>query len=167
MGLSGYESVADLNSDADLKARIERLRRLAGPMMNLGDVTDAVVPKISLIAPPRQGGCVTTRTFIPRTCHTSIGVFGAVSVATACVLPGSVADGIAVRPLGDRLALSVEHPTGEFTVTLELDQRGDRPVVTRAGLVRTARVLFDGVAFARPQQVTTALVTASAGGDAS
>jgi 4-oxalomesaconate tautomerase len=154
VGISGYETVADLNGDDRLKARIERIRRIAGPLMKLGDVTDAVVPKVSLLAPPRHGGCVATRTFIPRTCHTAIGVFGAVSVATVCVLPGSVADGLAVVPLGDRVALSVEHPTGEFTVSLELDRRGDRPVVTRAGLVRTARVLFDGVAFARPRADT-------------
>ena len=150
VGISGYESVAELNADVRLKARLERIRHAAGPMMNLGDVTDAVVPKISLIAAPKHGGSVATRTFIPRTCHTSIGVFGAVSVATACVLPGSVADGIAVVTLADTVAFSVEHPTGEFTVSLELDRRGERPIVTRAGLVRTARVLFDGVAFARP-----------------
>jgi 4-oxalomesaconate tautomerase len=151
VGISGYETVADLNGNDQLKSRIERIRRLAGPLMNLGDVTDAVVPKISLIAAPRNGGCVSTRTFIPRTCHNSIGVFGAVSVATTCVLPGSVADGLAVVTRGDHLELSVEHPTGEFTVSLELDRTGEHPAVTRAGLIRTARVLFDGVAYARTQ----------------
>jgi len=149
VGATGYEGVAELNAAAALKERIERVRRLAGPLMHLGDVAHAVVPKMSLIAPPAHGGAVTTRTFIPRTCHSAIGVFGAVSVATACVLPGSVADGIASVELADRLNLSVEHPTGEFTVSLELDRRGARPVVTRAGLLRTARVLFDGVTFAR------------------
>jgi 4-oxalomesaconate tautomerase len=78
-------------------------------------------------------------------------VFGAVSVATTCVLPGSVADGLAVVTRGDHLELSVEHPTGEFTVSLELDRTGEHPAVTRAGLIRTARVLFDGVAYARTQ----------------
>jgi 4-oxalomesaconate tautomerase len=148
---TGYESVADLNADAELKTRLEALRRTAGPLMGLGDVTEAVIPKLSLIAPPRNGGCVTTRNFIPRTCHTAIGVFGAVSVATACVIPGSVAEGIARINPGDTQSLSVEHPTGEFTVDLELDRTGNLPIVKRAGLLRTARLLFDGYVFPHPE----------------
>ena len=95
VGRTGYEGVAQLNADTDLKARLEALRRAAGPLMGLGDVSEAVIPKLCLIAPPRIGGSVSTRSFIPRACHTSIGVFAAVSVATACVIPGSVAEGIA------------------------------------------------------------------------
>ena len=154
VGRTGYEGVAQLNADTDLKARLEVLRQAAGPLMGLGDVSEAVIPKLSLIAPPRNGGCVSTRNFIPRTCHTSIGVFAAVSVATACVIPGSVAENIAQVGPGDTQSLSVEHPTGEFTVNLELDRTGVVPVVKRAGLVRTARVLFDGLAFPRPGYLT-------------
>jgi 4-oxalomesaconate tautomerase len=116
VGRTGYEGVAQLNADTDLKARLDALRKAAGSQMGLGDVSEAVIPKLSLIAPPRNGGSVSTRNFIPRTCHTAIGVFGAVSVATACVIPGSVAEGIAQVGPGDTQSLSVEHPTGEFTV---------------------------------------------------
>jgi 4-oxalomesaconate tautomerase len=145
---TGYESVAELNADVDLKARLEILRKTAGQLMGLGDVTEAVIPKLSLIALPKNGGTISTRNFIPRTCHTAIGVFAAVTVATACVIPGSVAEGIARVEPGDAHSISVEHPTGEFTVNLELDRNGAMPVVKRAGLLRTARVLFDGLAFA-------------------
>jgi 4-oxalomesaconate tautomerase len=153
---TGYESVAELNADADLKARLEVLRKAAGQLMGLGDVSEAVIPKLSLIAPSKNGGTVSTRNFIPRTCHTAIGVFAAVTVATACVIPGSVAEAIAQIHPGDLQSISVEHPTGEFTVSLELDRNGDLPVVKRAGLLRTARVLFDGLAFARPGAPGTA-----------
>ncbi|MBV8276479.1 MAG: 4-oxalomesaconate tautomerase, partial [Verrucomicrobia bacterium] len=101
---TGYESVAELNADADLKARLEALRKTAGQLMGLGDVTEAVIPKLSLIAPPKTGGSISTRNFIPRTCHTAIGVFAAVTVA---------------------------------------------------GLLRTARVLFDGLAFGTPGAPST------------
>jgi 4-oxalomesaconate tautomerase len=77
-------------------------------------------------------------------------VFAAVTVATACVIPGSVAEGIAQIGSGEVQSISVEHPTGEFTVNLELDRNGDIPVVKRAGLLRTARVLFDGLAYSTP-----------------
>jgi 4-oxalomesaconate tautomerase len=153
-GRTGYESVAQLNADTDLKTRLEAVRRAAGSLMGLGDVSGAVIPKLSLIAPPRNGGSVSTRNFIPHTCHTSIGVFAAVSVATACVIPGAVTEGIAQTGPEDIQSLSVEHPTGEFTVHLELDRTGTVPVVKRAALLRTARVLYDGLAFPHPDYLT-------------
>ena len=127
----------------ELKAKLESIRLQAGPLMTLGDVKARVVPKMCLISPPRHGGVVHTRTFIPHVCHAAIGVLGAVSVATACVLPGTVADGVAQLPAGSQ-AYSVEHPSGEFTVTLEIDRSGPTPEVRRAGLVRTARLLSRG-----------------------
>jgi 4-oxalomesaconate tautomerase len=145
---TGLESVDDLNNDQELKSRLESIRLAAGPLMNLGDVTDRVVPKMSLIAPAIHGGCLMTRTFIPRDCHSSIGVFGAVSVATACLLPGSVAAGIARIGEQEQQLLSIEHPTGEFTVYLDADRSPAMPRIRCAGLLRTARMLFDGMAFA-------------------
>lgn len=99
---------------------------------------------MSLIAEPAQGGALTTRTFIPHRCHASIGVLGAVSVATAAVLPGSVADGLAVVPQGTTKSLSIEHPIGEMTVIFTTSEQGD---ITSTAILRTARKLFDGVVF--------------------
>jgi 4-oxalomesaconate tautomerase len=147
VGITGYESRDQLNADTALKAHIERIRLAAGPLMNLGDVSAKVVPKIALLATPRAGGHVSTRSFIPHECHASIGVFAAVSVATACVLPGSPGARIANVPDGPVKTFSVEHPTGEFTVRLEVEGDASAPIVRRAGLVRTARKLFDGTVF--------------------
>ncbi len=141
---SGYETPAELDGDTELKRRIESIRLQIGPRMNLGDVASKVVPKMSLIAPPRSGGHVSTRTFIPHDCHAAIGVLGAVSVATACILPGSVTEGIAKVPPGRTKHMSVEHPSGEFSVTLEVGGTPDQPVVEKAGLLRTARLIFKG-----------------------
>lgn len=141
LGRTGYESRQQLDADSELKARLESIRLQAGPLMNLGDVSARTVPKMSLIAAPLAGGAISSRTFIPHTCHASIGVFGAVSVASACLLQGSVAQGLAQVPPGEWLNVSVEHPTGEFTVEI----RRDNGVITGCGLLRTARLLFDGV----------------------
>ncbi len=124
-------------------------RIAAGPMMGLGDVRSKVVPKMCLVAAPGSGGHVATRSFIPHECHASIGVFAAVTVATACVLPCSPAAEVARIPAGRVKTISVEHPTGEFTVRLEVGGTEDAPVVERAGLLRTARLLFDGTAYVR------------------
>jgi 4-oxalomesaconate tautomerase len=144
LGKTGYESPRELEGDPAFRKKLEELRWVAGEMMGLGDVREKVVPKMSLIAPPMAGGHVSTRTFIPHKCHTAIGVLGAVSVATACALPGSVAEGIAKLPGGSPLLMSVEHPTGEFTVTLEVSGSASDFKVGRSGILRTARALLEG-----------------------
>jgi 4-oxalomesaconate tautomerase len=151
LGRTGAESVEELEDDQELKARIELIRRCSGSRMGMGDVSARVVPKVALIGPPARGGCVITRNFIPRACHSSIGVFAAVSVATACLLPGSVTQGIAVVGDAEEQLLSIEHPTGEFVVYLDADRKSQVPHIRRAGLVRTARMIFDGVVFAHPK----------------
>lgn len=145
LGCTGYESCASLDANADLKRRIESIRLQAGTGMNLGDVTHRTVPKMVLIAPPIAGGAISSRSFIPHKCHVSIGVFGAVSVASACLISGTVADGLARTTGLDEQQLSVEHPTGEFTVRLRLDNGQ----LAGCGLVRTARLLFDGQVYVR------------------
>jgi 4-oxalomesaconate tautomerase len=145
VGVTGYEDRETLDNDAALKARIEKIRLAVGSAMNLGDVTDKSVPKMMLVAPPRHGGAVTVRSFIPHRAHASIGVLGAVSVATACLIEGSPAAQVAAIPEGSRKTLSVEHPTGETTCVMELDESG---TVTSAAMLRTARKLMDGEVFA-------------------
>lgn len=143
LGRTGYETVDALNADVELKARIESLRLKAGPLMGLGDVSSKNYPKMTLIAPPRQGGSLSTRSFIPHVCHDAIGVLAAVTVATACVLEGTVTQGVATVPAGLSKRISVEHPTGEFSVELEIDPADPQNVV-RAALLRTARLIMRG-----------------------
>jgi 4-oxalomesaconate tautomerase len=145
VGATGYEDRETLDGDTALKARIEAIRLKAGPLMNLGDVTEKSVPKMMLVAPPKHGGAVTVRSFIPHRAHATIGVLGAVSVATACLIPGSPAAAVAVVPDGPVKTLSVEHPTGEMSCVLTLDDDGQ---VATAALLRTARKLMDGEVFA-------------------
>ena len=143
LGISGYETPAELEGNATLRARLEQLRLQAGPLMNLGDVSEKSVPKMTLIAPPKSGGAISTRTFIPHRCHKTIGVLGAVSVATAIVTRGCVGHDIADIPTGDVKSLDIEHPSGATTViaTLEHEQ------VIRAEVLRTARKIMDGLVF--------------------
>jgi 4-oxalomesaconate tautomerase len=148
LDVEGTETCEELEANEVLRERLERIRLEAGEAMGLGDVGATTVPKLTLLAPPRGDGAVTTRTFIPHRCHTSIGVLGAISVATACRLPGSVADGLA-RP-SDDMHVDLEHPTGTFTATVVLEGDPQHPTVRRAGIVRTARKLMDGVVFPRP-----------------
>ena len=146
LGVTGYESRDELNADAALKQRIESIRLQAGPAMNLGDVARKVVPKMCLVAKPKAGGQICTRTFIPRDCHSAVGVLGAVTVATAAVMPGSVANRYALIPPGTHKTVSVEHPSGEFSVILTVNPANPTEVL-RAALLRTARLIMRGEVF--------------------
>ena len=146
--LTGEETPAQLESYAPLQARIEKIRLAIGPRMRLGDVLEKNVPKMCLVSPPRHGGTISTRTFIPHRVHESIGVLGAVSVATACVLPGSVAAELAgVSAGGGSRRVEVEHPTGFFSVDMEVAVQGGKVEVRRSALLRTARKLMRGEVF--------------------
>ena len=145
LGVTGAESPAQLEANAALVAKVERMRLSLGPRMNLGDVTRKTVPKISLVSAPRHGGSIGTATFIPHRVHEAIGVLGAVSVATACAIPGSVAAQVAQRKDNAR-RIEVEHPSGFFTVDVEVE-RGDTFVVRGAALLRTARKILRGEVF--------------------
>ncbi len=150
MGISGQETRVQLDVDDGLKNRLEKIRLLAGPLMNLGDVSEQTVPKMTMVSAPVNGGAINTRTFIPHRCHASIGVLGAVSVATAALLPQSVAHSLAHIPTADssgNRSISVEHPIGETSVLVNLNEGDGKVQVGQAAILRTARKLFDGRVF--------------------
>ena len=149
VGRTGYESVTEMNADIELKTKIEALRLQVSLIMGLGDVSQKNYPKMTLIAPPQNGGALTTRSFIPHVCHDAIGVLAAVTVGTACVLEGSICEGVAVMPSGLTKNVSVEHPTGEFSVALQTEPASHLlggQLVKQAALLRTARLLMRGEA---------------------
>jgi 4-oxalomesaconate tautomerase len=154
LGRTGHESPEALEADAELKAKVERIRLAVGSRMNLGDVTRKTVPKMCLIAEPQNGGAIATRNFIPHRVHKAIGVLGAVSVATACVLPGSVAEGVVRLPAAGA-PLDIEHPTGFFSVQMAIEWVDGQPVVKRSALLRTARKLMEGSVYV-PQVASAA-----------
>ena len=145
MGITGQESPEELENNAPLRAKLEAIRLKCGPLMNLGDVSEMTVPKMTMVSAPGAGGAISTRTFIPHRCHKTIGVLGAVSVATACLIDGTPASKLAETGQGPVRTLSVEHPDGEMTVVAKLDQAGK---VTSAAILRTARKLMDGEVYA-------------------
>ena len=146
LGVTGYETCIELESNEELRQRLERIRLNAGHLMGLGDVSAMTIPKLTLVSPPRDDGNISTRTFIPHRCHTSIGVLGAVSVATACLLTGSPAASVYSKADSDLVRL--EHPTGSMDARVTLTD-DDPPQVVSAGIVRTARMLMDGVVYPR------------------
>lgn len=147
LGITGYESPFSLNENLTLKQKIESIRLIAGPLMGLQDVSEKTIPKICLIAPAINGGQIHTRTFIPHVCHEAIGVLGAVSTATACLFEGTVARALFNSTISPMLEISIEHPTGELTVSLQLNTDKAEPEILKSGIIRTARLISKGHVF--------------------
>lgn len=143
LGIAGDETPQALEDNAPLRKKLEAIRLAAGPMMNLGNVAEKSVPKMTMVSPAKNGGAISTRTFIPHRAHDAIGVLGAVSIATACLLPDGPAAALAAIPDGDEKLISVEHPTGEMSVIVTMNAN----TVESAAVLRTARKLFDGEIF--------------------
>ncbi len=146
LGVSGHESPGELEANQTLCSSLEAIRVQAGVLMHLGDVSAKTVPKMSLVAAPRHGGIICTRTFIPHRVHESIGVFAAVSVATACLVDTSVAASLVPAPVGGAL-VHLEHPSGSIGVEIEIERVGEEVRVTRSALLRTARMIMQGKIF--------------------
>ncbi|WP_138441297.1 4-oxalomesaconate tautomerase [Marinobacter alexandrii] len=144
LGKRGDESKAQLDEDVELLRRIEAIRQEASWKMGLGDATGKVIPKVALLSKPRHGGTITSRYFVPHSCHGAHAVTGAICVASAIALPGSVTDELVIRPEGKQQTIQIEHPSGRIDLALEIDYTATGPQIQRAGLIRTARKLFQG-----------------------
>jgi 4-oxalomesaconate tautomerase len=151
LGLSGYEGRSEIDPNKDLLARIEAIRMEAGRRMGFGDVSDKVIPKVGLLSPPRQGGAITSRYLTPHKLHAAHAVTGAVCVSTACLLEGSIAWDIAVRPEGNPRTIWIEHPSGQADVRMQTEGAGPTLAVIRAGVLRTARPIMQGSVFVQGQ----------------
>lgn len=142
LGVTGRETPAELDANATLLERLERLRRIAGERMGMGDVSGSVVPKPVLVSRGDEPDSITSRYFTPLRCHSSHAVTGAIGVTTAFALPGTVASGLA-RPQGTH-RLAVLHPEGRIEVEIETRGEADDISIARAALLRTARRIMQG-----------------------
>ncbi len=147
VGKTGYESAAELDADGVFFARMEAMRMEAGRRMGLGDVTGKVVPKMAMLAAPREGGNVAARYFVPHKTHAAFAVTGGLCVSSCVLVPGTVADGLAERPQGDDCTVVIEHPTGLIDVAMTSKPHGNAVEIISGGVVRTARKLMQGNIF--------------------
>ncbi len=151
-GKTGHESAAELDADKALFARMEAIRRKAGVLMGMGDVSKLVVPKLGLLSRPRKGGTITSRYFVPYSCHKAHAVTGTVCVASACAIPGTVASQLAPLATAPQGVVRIEHPSGMIAIDLDADFTAGKQVLRRAALIRTARRIFEGSVLV-PEQV--------------
>ncbi len=147
VGKTGYESKKELDADPRLLERLESIRLQVALKAGLGDVRDKVLPKIALVAPPRGEGVIASRYFTPWNCHSAYAVTGALCLSAATVIPGTVVNRLARPHEADPDLVTIEQPAGTLDIRLQFadGSPGEYPVIVSAGLVRTARKLFEGV----------------------
>lgn len=141
---TGYETAEQLESDSEFMQKLEHLRRQAGEMMGLCDVSKKVIPKPILVSPAIHGGTINVRYFMPHKCHGALAVTGAIAIATGCMISGTVIE----RYLQGRVnmqQIAIEHLSGKFEVALT--NPTDKPEGIQASIIRTARKLFEGKVF--------------------
>lgn len=143
-GLTGYETVSELNENRDFFARMEAVRIQAGEAMGIKDVATSVTPKFGLLAPARDGGTVAARYFMPWTAHPTMAVTGAQCLASCVLTPGTVAAGLAAIPNVSPAPITLEHASGTIDVLVDYALNNDGITLNSAGLVRTARLLARG-----------------------
>ena len=143
-GKTGHETAVELDADRTLMARMETIRRKAGVLMGMGDVARNVVPKLALLAKPHHDGTISSRYFVPETCHKSHPVTGTVCIASACAIPGTIAAQIAPLSPAPQGMVKIEHPSGLILIDLDADFSDGRQALRRAALIRTARRIFEG-----------------------
>lgn len=146
-GLTGYESAAELDDNKEFYARMEPIRKKAGELMGMGDVSASVTPKFGLLATARDGGTITTRYFMPWKCHPTMAVTGAQCLASCVLTPGTVAQGMAALPNESPAKITLEHASGTIDVLVDYENTPDGFKLKSAGLVRTARKLVAGEVF--------------------
>jgi 2-methylaconitate cis-trans-isomerase PrpF len=144
MGITGYETKAELDANTDLIERFEEIRMEAGRRMGMGNVTGKVVPKVAFVAPPKNGGSITSRYFVPGNCHPSHAVTGGICMATCAVMNGTVADGISVVNQTPEETILIEHPLGNLQVELSVTGHEADLTFNYGGILRTARPIFKG-----------------------
>ncbi|MBT6044157.1 MAG: 4-oxalomesaconate tautomerase [Gammaproteobacteria bacterium] len=152
LGLQGDEAIEALENNQALKDKIEAIRLKTGPMMNLGDVKEKTVPKMTIVSPPKNGGLINTRSFIPHRVHDAVGVLAAASVAVAATTEGAVGFEFALIPEGDRKLCYVEHPTGALAVEIERSDDPKELAPKSTAIMRTARLLMSGNAYYIPAE---------------
>ncbi len=148
-GLTGYETREELDANKAFYDRMEPIRRKAGEMMGLGDVSKSVTPKFGILSKAREGGTISARYFMPWNCHPSMAVTGSQCLASCTLTPGTVAEGLAAPPEsnsaeGQPAVVTIEHASGRIDVTVDYEMKGGTFELRSAGLLRTARLLARG-----------------------
>lgn len=146
-GLSGLENASYFKENTQLMVELESIRIEIAQLAGLGDVSESVLPKISLLSAARNGGTIKSQYFTPRFLHPTHAVSGAVCIAAASKCKGTVTAEIATVSNQPIENLVIEHPSGSIPVDIEVSGKGKNFTIVQAGTYRTARKLMEGFVY--------------------
>lgn len=150
LGVAGTVSPAEIDADANLLSKLERIRRLAAVKMGLSKTVDDVpgsVPKIGFVSAPQSSSSahVVVRAMSVGQPHKAIPITVALAVAAASKIPGStVFENVVKATDEEETGLIIGHASGQLTVAAEFNGEGH---LSRASVFRTARRLMEGKVF--------------------
>lgn len=149
LGKTGYENKQELDGDLAFLQRLEEVRAAAARLMGLSDAPELGIPKIAIIAAPREGGTIASRYFVPSNCHPVFAATGAMALAAACHTPDTIAEEVAVLDQNASHRIVIEHPGGKMSCNIvsAADPWTGVPKLVGAALLSSARPLLAGEVF--------------------
>lgn len=159
LGLRGDEAPAAMDADKPLLARLEAVRRAAAVRMGIArDLADAAervrsMPLVALLSAPAQTGShIRVRMVSSGQPHRATPLTGAMCVAAALHIPGTLARAVGRAPVDDDVL--VEHASGALRVGARVQGSGTGVEVTETAVYRTARRLMDGRVYVPASRLT-------------
>ncbi|MEX2617662.1 MAG: PrpF domain-containing protein [Alphaproteobacteria bacterium] len=165
LGKAASETPAELDGDKAFRSRIRSIWVKAGLKMGLAGkdgtpLTEAqlaaseTIPKVCIIAPPSAeeaaaGANVRVRYFTPQSAHKSLAVTGGACLAACCLVPGTVANGLAqgLEPLGpvekDHI-VRMANPAGLLKATITGSMKDGVDNIPSAAYERSTQILLRG-----------------------
>lgn len=146
IGMSGAEAPTDLDKDALFLERMEAIRLAASVRMGLAADVEAAraitgIPKVAMLSAPADMD-IGVRMISVGQPHRAVPITGAVCLAVAARVPGTIAQQLCRSTSGP---IRIGHPSGSIMVDAEVQQGADDEAKALFGAVfRTARRLFEG-----------------------
>ena len=156
LGITGSESIEELESNSDLMKLIEELRLESGVKMGLGKTIDQIpptAPKLGIVAAPMayktlagemvdpSSASLMTRIWSMGQVHRVLPLTGAMCLAVACKIPGTLC---ARNTRGEMTEIRLANPSGILPLNAAVEARGNKIIARHVTAYRTARTLMEG-----------------------
>ena len=156
LGITGSESIEELESNSDLMNLIEELRLESGVKMGLGKTIDQIpptAPKLGIVAAPMayktlagemvdpSSASLMTRIWSMGQVHRVLPLTGAMCLAVACKIPGTLC---ARNTKGEMTEIRLANPSGILPLNAAVEARGNKIIARHVTAYRTARTLMEG-----------------------
>lgn len=156
LGVTGSETVEELEANGKLMNLVEELRLAAGVKMGLGETIDQIpptAPKLGIVATPLayktlageevdpSSASLMTRIWSMGQVHRVLPLTGAMCLAVACKIPGTICERNSKR---EGIGVKLANPSGVLPLNAAVEIQDQKIMAKHVTAYRTARTLMEG-----------------------